>query len=57
VIQFENVTEMLSTTVKHEKLSAHFVTTAGYMALLCTVFGTVTTTVSFYIIIRAVYFY
>jgi len=51
VIQFKNHTEM-SATLKYKKFSAHFIITAGYMALLCTVFGTVTTTmtVSFYII-------
>jgi len=56
VIQFENLAEMLSTTLNYKKFSACFIITAGYMALLCTVFGTVTTTmtVSFYIITREV---
>lgn len=59
MIQFENLTEMLSATLKYKKFSARFIITAGYMALLCTVFGTVTTTmtVSFYIITREVYFH
>jgi hypothetical protein len=59
VIQFENLTDMLSTTLNYEKFSACFIITAGYMALLCTVFGTVTTTttVSFYIITREVYYH
>jgi hypothetical protein len=58
VIQFENLTEM-SATLNYKKFSACFIITAGYMALLCTVFGTVTTimTVSFYIITREVYFH
>lgn len=58
MIQYENLTEMLSTTLNYEKFSARFIITAGYMALLCTVFGTVTTTmtVSFYIITKEVLF-
>jgi len=58
VIQFENLTEMLSTTLNYKKFSARFIITAWYMAL-CTVFGTVTTTttVSFYMITGEAYFH
>jgi uncharacterized membrane protein YkgB len=50
LIRFENLKEMLS-TLKSEA--------AGYMAVLCTVFSKVTTTmtVSFYIVTREVYFH
>lgn len=59
MIRFENLTEMLSVTLKYKKFSAPFIITTGFMALLCTVFGTVTTTmkVSFYIITKEVYFH
>jgi len=41
VIRFENLTEMLSTTLNYKKFSARFIITAAYMALLCTVFDIV----------------
>jgi hypothetical protein len=50
-MEFQNLMEMLSMTLMCKKVSAKFVITAWYMALLCTSFGTVTTVmISFSII-------